>query len=128
MTRCLSCEIHAVYRVVLRFTKEAIVSGTYTKPMQEIKKKFGFNNINVDFQNDNNRFPAIAIMLIDVKMPNSQKRTVTKTAKEIKSLIDSEMLEEGFIEIHEVSDVVQLIDWEEKKPSCKPKQKKKPKS
>lgn len=126
--RCLSCEIHAVYRVALRFTKEAIVSGIYTNPMQEIKKKFGFNNINVDFQNDNNRFPAIAIMLIDVKMPNSQKRTVTKTAKEIKSLIDSDMLEEGFIEIHEVSDVVQLIDWEEKKSSCKPKPKKKPKS
>ena len=58
---------------------------------------------------------AVYVELIDLRLPNQQKRTVNAFAKELKKLINPEDLDEGFIEIHEVSDVVELINYKEEK-------------
>lgn len=116
--RCLSCEIHVLFRLVMRFSPEVIKSNQYVAVVERINDLFGRNNVHVDFQNERNRYPAIAIVTVDVKMPNQQKRAVLKVAKTIKAVVLRNLmedgLEEGFIEVHEVSDVVELIDWEEK--------------
>lgn len=118
-TRCLACEIHLLVRIAMRFTKEAISAGRHTTPISAMVQKYGKRNVHVDFENENNRFPAIVTMIVDVQVPNSQKRTTRKVVKEIKSLIDGKDLEEGFIETHEASEVFDLLPMEEDMKKCR---------
>lgn len=127
--RCLSCEIHVVYRIVLRFTKEAVIAGRQFKLLTSFVDKGGLINWTMPkfTKGKNGRTymsDAVATILMDVQLPNQQKRTVKAFAESYKKLINADDIDEGFIEIHEVSDVVELINWEEA-PVCKPKPKKK---
>lgn len=101
MTRCLACEIHVIYRIVLRFTKEA-----WEKRAGDLLRKLQTDGY-VRFEKGN-----VAVILIDKQLPNQQKRTVKAIAEAYRKMINAEDLDEGFIEIHEANDVLELIDWE----------------
>lgn len=127
MTRCLSCEIHVLYRIVLRFTKEAWLAGCAA----EIMKKFQDTHsafVRWETPSFTEKRKAmkggVATIIIDRLLPNQQKRTVMAFANGFKKDIDPEDIDEGFIEIHTLSDVVELINWEiMEEPKCKTKKK-----
>lgn len=123
MTRCLVCEIHLLLRIAMRFTKEAIKGERYLKPVNAFVEKYGKRNVHVDYENERNRFPAIVTMIVDIQLDDSQKRTVHRVVKEAKKLIDGDLLEEGFIEVTDVAEVVDLLPMEKDMKACKVRKK-----
>lgn len=111
--RCLSCERHVLFRVVLGFTRDAIIKQRHIPVLEKFKDIHG-SSITFETPELTQRSMkgGVATIIIDKQFPNQQKKTLIKFAKELKKLIDSEDLDEGFIEIHEVEDVVELINWE----------------
>lgn len=111
--RCLACERHALFRVAMRFSDSVIRSSQYVAVVERINDVFGRNNVHVDFQNENQRYPAIAIIMVDVKVPNFQKRTMTEITTTIKAIVLRNLseggLEEGFIETYENADMIDLL-------------------
>ena len=128
--RCLSCEIHVIYRIVLAFSKEAIIMGRQVPVFEKLQKMDSPNTtVWLKFEtpelSKRSMKGGIATIVIDKKMENSQKKVQLRFAKELKKTILNElkfgdMLDEGFIEIHSPDEVVELIDWEEM-PVCRTK-------
>lgn len=103
MKDCLICEKHALFRVVLHFTKKAINENQNQETCNKFRTKFR-SQTNINSPHGHGTYTII----IDTEVPNMQKKTTDKIAKTIKELINPENLEEGFIEIHEVSNIIDL--------------------
>lgn len=122
--RCLACEIHLICRVVLRFNREAVLAGRNAKTLNKIEKAYTqwspqLRNTRVNFAVLEAETPhlttksttgAVYVLIIDKHLPNAQKRTIDHFVKGIRELIDGDDLDEGFIEVNEVSDVVDLLN------------------
>jgi hypothetical protein len=119
--RCLSCEIHLLVRVVLRFSREAVVAGRHTKLCNKLMmfNRICSNALKVRVCLIDSEIPhltakkmtgAAYIFIIDTHIPNVQKRTIKKFVDGIKELIDPNDLDEGFIEVNECSSVEELTE------------------
>lgn len=123
--RCLSCEIHVIYRIVLQFTREAIVAERHLPVLEKFKD---IHSASITFETPELRprsmKGAVATIIIDRLLPNQKKRTIRAFADGFKKIINADDLDEGFIEIFEPTDMVELLDWEEYKPAvCRRKKK-----
>lgn len=111
--RCLSCERHVLFRVVLGFTRDAIIKQRHIPVLEKFKDIHG-SSITFETPELTQRSMkgGVATIIIDKQFPNQQKKTLTKFAKDLKKMVNPDDLDEGFIEIHEVEEVVELINWE----------------
>jgi hypothetical protein len=100
-----------ILRVVLRFTREAVVSGHHANTLTTICSEF--NRVSIFSERPEltkkGMKGAIYEIIIDEQIDNLQKRTMMSVAKTVKKLINSEDLEEGFIEVHDCYEVVDLV-------------------
>lgn len=123
--RCLSCEIHVLYRVVLRFSREAVLAMRHTKTLEKLADVNSYRRCGitpatrVDVALVSQEVPllsprsmkgAVYIFIVDKHMPDATRRSVKRFGKHIAGLIDCDDLDEGFIEINEYSDTIQLAE------------------
>lgn len=128
MVECLSCQIHVLYRIVVRFTREAVIAQRHVPILEKFKDTHSaYINWETPELTKRSMKGGVATIIVDRQLPNQQKRTVKAFAEGFGKEFNPDDLDEGFIEIHEVSDVLELIDWEEYKPkrrTCDAKRKK----
>lgn len=121
--RCLSCEIHVIYRVVLQFSREAIIAQRHLSVLEKFKDTHSaYINFETPELKPRSMKGGVATIIIDRLLPDQKKRTIQAFADGFKKEINADDLDEGFIEIHSLEDRIELIDWEEYKPIvCKTK-------
>ena len=117
MPRCLACEIHVLFRVVLRFSKDAVKRDEHLKALINLPKRFSVAFSRLDDV-------SVVALVIDAKLPNMQKKTIQGVVNTIKVLIKGDDLEEGFIEVHECSDIIDLLPDAKGGVVCRVKKKK----
>lgn len=113
--RCLSCERHTLFRIVIRFSREAVVAQRHVPVLKYLEKLGGDIGWEVPELKPRSMKGGVAFIIVDKELPNLQKRTMLKVAKEykrtIKELTGDEDIEEGFIQIFREDDAVELIDY-----------------
>lgn len=108
MVKCLVCERHVLYRVVGVFkTPKGCDDMVFALEEHSLFTGASLFSDAKWLLKSKTRFGVAYIL--DIKLPNMQKKTMLKTAKEIQKLINVEDMDEGFIEIYEISDVMDLI-------------------
>lgn len=123
--RCLSCEIHVIYRIVLQFSREAIIAQRHLPVLEKFRYTHsGTVNFETPELTKRGMKGGVATIIIDRLLPDQKKRTINAFADAFKNEVNADDLDEGFIEIHEPTDMVELLSWEEYKPTvCKRKPK-----
>lgn len=111
--RCLACELHLIVRVAMRFNKEAVVAGRHVVTLDKLVELLGKRHINVDWETPEmtprSMKGGIANIVIDVIVPDMKKKTVKATVNSVIKLIDGNDLDEGFVEVYESSDIIDLL-------------------
>lgn len=132
MPRCLACEIHVLFRVVLRFSKDAVKRDEHLKTLINLPKWFSVRGMPAFSRFDDTfkitwlgtKYHTVVTLVIDAKLPNVQKKTIQGVVNTIKGLINGDDLEEGFIEVHECSDIIDLLPDAKGGVVCRVKRKK----